>query len=44
MTNVNSAKLLEIYQNSAADGVVADQWASTGYNCQQWTLAKEGIQ
>ncbi len=43
-TNVNSAKLLEIYQNSTANGAIADQWSSTGYNCQQWRLVKEGIQ
>jgi hypothetical protein len=41
---VNSSKLLEIYQNSTVDGAIADQWASSGYYCQQWQLAKEGIQ
>lgn len=44
LVNRSSGKYLEIYQNSAADGAVADQWGDTGCACQQWTLVKEGIQ
>jgi hypothetical protein len=42
VAKVNSGKLLD--QNSTANGAIADQWAPTGYNCQQWQLVKEGIQ
>lgn len=44
LTNVNGGKLLEIYQNSTANGAVADQWGATGFNCRQWWLTKQGIQ
>ncbi|WP_235550820.1 RICIN domain-containing protein [Paenibacillus sp. Soil787] len=28
--------------NLTTDGAVIDQWGDTGFNCQQWTLVKEG--
>ncbi|UUZ86408.1 RICIN domain-containing protein [Paenibacillus sp. P26] len=40
----DTTKLLEVYQNSTADGANVDIWSDTGVNGQQWTLVKEGIQ
>jgi hypothetical protein len=44
LTNRNPGKLLKIYNNSQADGAIADQWTDTGCACQHWSHVKERIQ
>ena len=41
--NKNSGKYLEVADNSIEDGASVGQWGPTGYDCQKWTLVKEGL-
>lgn len=38
LTNVNSGKVLDVSNNSTADGGVVDQWTGNGGNNQQWQI------
>lgn len=41
-TNVNSGKVMEIKNNSTADGGIVDQYTSNGGNNQKWSLNYDG--
>lgn len=44
IVNSRTGKYLEVKSNSKENGAVIDQWETTGYPCQEWTIEKEGIQ
>ncbi len=44
LTNRNSGKYLEVFNNLTTNEAEIGQWGVTAYPCQEWTLVKEGMQ
>lgn len=43
LTNVNSGKVLEVYNSSTRNGATVDQWAWNGSKTQMWEINSEDV-